>query len=152
MMNVLHKAFISQYRGKAADAFGEYLARNDKKFCDRTARGPLKYYGKFSSIVQGCGTGKSRQLFELRTKGVLILYTNIRPSDDITGFLARDDVPAAVLVESDDVDYGDRCRIFFAAIFDVVCEYASARLASGSSKDAVLEEWDGSICDLRLAF
>lgn len=133
MMNVLHKTFISQYRGKAADAFGEYLARSDKKFCDRTARGPLKYYGKFSSIVQSCGTGKSRLLFELYTK-------------------ARDDAPTAVLVESDDVDYGDRCRILFAAIFDVVCEYVSARLASGSSKDAVLEEWNESICDLRFAF
>ncbi|KAI6033314.1 hypothetical protein EDC04DRAFT_2214485 [Pisolithus marmoratus] len=142
--NKLHRAFIAPYHGKAVDAFYEYLEHNNTKFARGSGGGPPKYYGKFCSIVQSSGTGKSRLLFE----GVLVLYMNLRPSDDKTGFPARDDVPAEILTPHpgiDAVDYSARCCAFFAAVFTTVREYL---LVSRGLEDA-LKQWNDSMCNLR---
>lgn len=108
MEDTLHRAFIAPYHGNAVDAFHEYLEINNKKFAHGSDDGPPKYYGKYCSIIQSSGTGKSRLMLELCTKGVIVLYVNLRPSDDYTGFPARDDVPAEILAypSIDAVDYG----------------------------------------------
>ncbi|KAI6118231.1 hypothetical protein F5141DRAFT_1264178 [Pisolithus sp. B1] len=80
----LYKAFTSPYHGQAVDTFLKYLEHNNKEFHYRIEGNPSNYYGKFCSIVQSSGTGKSRLLFELRTKGVVVLYMNLRPSNDKT--------------------------------------------------------------------
>lgn len=57
----LAKGFRQHYRGDAAKGFLEYLKDNEKKW-----REPVnQYYGKFCSIVQSSGTGKTRLLFEV---------------------------------------------------------------------------------------
>ncbi|KAI6135505.1 hypothetical protein EV401DRAFT_2192055 [Pisolithus croceorrhizus] len=164
--DLLHRAFVSPYRGKAVDAFCEYLEQNNKKFDLYEPDGTPQYYGKFCSIVQSSGTGKSRLLLEVRPssylpydlwftlssfpRGVLVLYMNLRPPDDDTGFPARDDVPATILMsepETEAVDYSARCCAFFAAIFMTVSEHLSTNLASGSLEDA-LQRWNDSICKL----
>lgn len=53
------RGFQQNYRGVAVDGFLEYLRDNEKKFREGT------YYGKFCSIVQSPGTGKSRLLCEV---------------------------------------------------------------------------------------
>jgi hypothetical protein len=53
------RGFQQNYRGVAVDGFLEYLRDNEKKFREGT------YYGKFCSIVQSSGTGKSRLLCEV---------------------------------------------------------------------------------------
>ncbi|KAI6115032.1 hypothetical protein EDD17DRAFT_1827054 [Pisolithus thermaeus] len=143
----LYKAFTSPYHGQAVDAFLKYLEHNNKEFHYRIEGNPSNYYGKFCSIVQSSGTGKSRLLFELRTKGVVVLYMNLRPSDDKTGFPARDDVPADILTPnagSDAVDYCSRCCVFFAAVFTSVHKFLSA---FRSLEDAI-QQWNTSICNL----
>ncbi|KAI6107521.1 hypothetical protein EDD16DRAFT_1898820 [Pisolithus croceorrhizus] len=149
-IDLLHRAFVAPYRGKAVDAFCEYLERNDKMFGLYEPDGTPRYYGKFCSIVQSSGTGKSRLLLELSRRGVLVLYMNLRPLDNDTSFPVRDDVPATILVskpETGAVDYGARCCAFLAAIFTTVSEHLSTNLASGSLED-VLQRWNDTICKL----
>ncbi|KAI6042392.1 hypothetical protein EDC04DRAFT_2892069 [Pisolithus marmoratus] len=129
--DVLYKAFTSPYHGKAADAFCEYLERNNAEFPYIPLRGgPHKYYGKFCSIVQSSGTGKSRLLFELRTKGVDVI-----PAEILTANLGSK------------ADYGARYCAFFAAVFTMINEYLSALTASRGPGDAI-KQWNDSICNL----
>ena len=60
----LYQAFVQDYHGRAVDGFYEYLRENNEKF---STENPGKYYGKFCSIVQSSGTGKSRLLIEVIT-------------------------------------------------------------------------------------
>ncbi|KAI6032504.1 hypothetical protein EDC04DRAFT_2230603 [Pisolithus marmoratus] len=149
--SLLHRAFTSPYRGPVVEAFCKYLERNNEEFGSYVSDGVPMFYGKFCSIVQSSGTGKSRLLFELRSQGVVVLYMNLRPSDDLSGFPARDDVPARILTAdllgTNAVDYGTRCSAFFAAVFTMLGDYLSPRLASGSLEDT-LEQWNASMCDL----
>ncbi|KAI6117337.1 hypothetical protein EV401DRAFT_2197742 [Pisolithus croceorrhizus] len=133
--DVLYRAFTSLYQGKAADAFCEYLEHNNRDF--QFGGGTPEYYGKFCSIVQSSGTGKSRLLYELHKKGVLVLYP------------VRDLIPAKILTEGyySENDYSARCCAFFAAVFTAVTKYLSPGLASGSLADA-LKQWNGSMCTL----
>lgn len=143
----MYKAFTSSYRGQAVDAFLRYLEHNNREFRYSIEGSPSNYYGKFCSVVQSSGTGKSRLLFELRTKGVVVLYMNLRSSGDQIGFPPRDEVPADILTTNaglDAVDYCCRCCAFFAAVFTSVHEFLSA---FGSSKDA-LQQWNASMCNL----
>jgi hypothetical protein len=66
--NRLHRSFVRPCVGEAMDDFFEYLASNNKRFSERLLR---SYYGKFCSIVQSSGTGKSRLLTEVRLMSVL---------------------------------------------------------------------------------
>ncbi|KAI6042757.1 hypothetical protein EDC04DRAFT_881013 [Pisolithus marmoratus] len=144
---LLNRAFTSPYYGKAVDGFCEYLEHNNKMFSYGIHGGPPKYYAKLCSIVQSSGTGKSRLLVELHTKGVVVLYMCLRPSDDEVGFPPRDDVPANILTTywgTGTVDYGARCCAFFAAIFMMVHE----RLSASRSLEGALEEWNTSMCNL----
>ncbi|KAI5984772.1 hypothetical protein EDC04DRAFT_2615605 [Pisolithus marmoratus] len=123
--DVLYKAFTSPYHGKAADAFCEYLERNNAEFPYIPLRGgPHKYYGKFCSIVQSSGTGKSRLLFE-----------DVIPAEILTANLGSK------------ADYGARYCTFFAAVFTMINEYLSALTASRGPGDAI-KQWNDSICNL----
>ncbi|KAI6042694.1 hypothetical protein EDC04DRAFT_912265 [Pisolithus marmoratus] len=147
--DVLYKAFTSPYHGKAADAFYEYLERNNAKFSYIPLQGgPPQYYGKFCSIVQSSGTGKSRLLLELSRKGVVVLYMNIRPLSDKTAFPPRDAFPAEMLTANlgTKADYGARCCAFFAAVFTMISDRLSTTLASGSLAHA-LKLWNESMCN-----
>lgn len=62
-VNKFHESFRRPYVGEAVEGFFEYLASNNKKFSEKSSR---PYYGKFCSIVQSSGTGKSRLLTEVR--------------------------------------------------------------------------------------
>jgi hypothetical protein len=63
----LYDSFVRPYVGEAVDNFFDYLASNNNKFSARLSR---SYYGKFCSIVQSSGTGKSRLLTEVRLMSV----------------------------------------------------------------------------------
>ena len=58
----LYGSFVRPYIGEAVDSFFDYLTSNNKKFSQRLSR---PYYGKFCSIVQSSGSGKSRLLTEV---------------------------------------------------------------------------------------
>lgn len=97
-------------------------------------------FGRFCSVVQSSGTGKTRLLLEvnfifawtgnkahvhsdmqLAKKDVCVLYMNIRSPDDKLGFPPRDNVPADILTyPCDDEEYHKRCFAFFEAIFEVL--------------------------------
>ncbi|KAG1812012.1 hypothetical protein EV424DRAFT_1349476 [Suillus variegatus] len=71
------KSHLRPYVGKAVDGFYEYLENNDTKFTGSMHR---PYYAKFCSIVQSSGT---RLMTELRNKGVIVLYMNLRDPSDL---------------------------------------------------------------------
>ncbi|KAF8552888.1 hypothetical protein OG21DRAFT_1485811 [Imleria badia] len=60
-LNALKKALTSTYQGHAVDAFYTYLKQNNEAFHKTSGQ---RYYGKFCSIVQSSGTGKTRLLLE----------------------------------------------------------------------------------------
>ena len=60
---LLQQAFTQNYHGKAIDGIIEYLEKNNRLFSDSNLS--KRYYGKFCSIVQSSGTGKSRLMIEV---------------------------------------------------------------------------------------
>ncbi|KAG2140084.1 hypothetical protein DEU56DRAFT_798548 [Suillus clintonianus] len=143
----LYDSFSRPYVGKAVDGFYEYLKDNNIKFRGGGISRP--YYAKFCSIVQSFGTGKSRLLTELRNKGVLVLYMNLRvPSDK--GFPKRDAVPARILTEKLDctrAEYTARCCALFTAIFQALRQRLSNNHRLGS--DSQIKWWIDEMCDMR---
>ncbi|KAF8553145.1 hypothetical protein OG21DRAFT_1497931 [Imleria badia] len=131
--NVLREALTSTYQGGAVEAFHKYLTENNTTFAE------AKYYGKFCSIVQSSGTGKTRLMLELRKKGVCVLYMNIRSRGDTQGYPERDDIPANILTRPcvTEDEYRTRCYEFFAAVFKVLCT---------SMKDKELLSWCDNMC------
>ncbi|KAG2141144.1 uncharacterized protein EDB93DRAFT_639299 [Suillus bovinus] len=149
--DLLYDSFVRPYVGKAVDGFYEYLKNNDMKFTDGGMQRP--YYAKFCSIVQSSGTGKSRLMTELRNKGVIVLYMNIRDSRD-RGFPTRDLVPARILTEDTDctqAEYTARCCAFFTAIFETLREDLDSKLPRlrSSNPDPVVKSWNDQMCDMR---
>jgi len=75
----LYGSFVRPYVGEAVDGFFDYLTSNNKKFSESSR----PYYGKFCSIVQSSGTGKSRLLTEVRIISVFVhsvaQYVNLAP-------------------------------------------------------------------------
>ncbi|KAG2116781.1 hypothetical protein DEU56DRAFT_905154 [Suillus clintonianus] len=139
-------SFSRPYVGKAVDGFYEYLKENNIKFKGVSAHQP--YYAKFCSIVQSSGTGKSRLLTELRNRGVIVLYMNIREPSD-AGFPNRDAVPARILTEEMDctrAEYGARCCALFTAIFKVLRQRLSNKHRLGS--DSLIKSWNDEMCDM----
>ncbi|KAG0702724.1 hypothetical protein DFH29DRAFT_920145 [Suillus ampliporus] len=152
----LYNSFVRPYVGNAVDGFYEYLKNNNDKF--RGGGFTRPYYAKFCSIVQSSGTGKSRLMTELRNKGVLVLYMNLREPSDSTGFPKRDSVPARILTEDMDcsqAEYTARCCALFGAIFKTLQDdLLTARLPrSGSgSPDEAIKTWNDQMCDMRSKF
>ncbi|KAG2114169.1 uncharacterized protein F5147DRAFT_678222 [Suillus discolor] len=147
---ILYDSFSSPYIGRAADSFYEYLTNNNIDF--RTSS--KSYYGKFCSIVQSSGTGKSRLILELRKKGVLVLYMNLRELSD-RGFPNRDPVPARILTECTtdctEAEYTARCYAFFTAIFQVLLWDLGSKIPALDSRnlDAEIKAWNDDMCDMR---
>ncbi|KIJ11786.1 hypothetical protein PAXINDRAFT_171618, partial [Paxillus involutus ATCC 200175] len=133
------------YRGAAVDAFYEYLEQNQKDFS-----GGTNYYARYCSIVQSSGTGKTRLMLELAKKGVLVLYINLRPKDDRTGFPPRDSIPADILTsdlkETSANHYEARCCAFFASVFRTILEVLSAYVQQGCPDP--IKQWNDRMCDL----
>ncbi|KAG1769565.1 hypothetical protein EV702DRAFT_1271245, partial [Suillus placidus] len=147
----LYESFVRPYIGKAVDGFYEYLKSNNDMF--RASGLDRPYYAKFCSIVQSSGTGKSRLMTELRNKGVLVLYMNLREPSD-TGFPKRDLVPARILTEDMDcsqAEYTARCCALFAAIFHTIQQDLTPMLPSlrSGSAGAAIKSWNDQMCDMR---
>ncbi|KAF8606159.1 hypothetical protein BDV93DRAFT_542906 [Ceratobasidium sp. AG-I] len=139
----LSRSFKQAYYGAAIDGLYEYLEGCDQKYGD-------KYYAKFCSIVQSSGTGKTRTIIELKTKGVMVLYMNIRDDQDKNSFPLRDDIPAKILTDNlkcPEYDYSDRCMAFFTATFITVGTFlGSYEQALGTDK--LVETWNDNMCDM----
>ncbi|KAG1847975.1 hypothetical protein C8R48DRAFT_730899 [Suillus tomentosus] len=145
----LYDSFVRPYVGKAVDGFYEYLKNINMEF--RGPRGP--YYAKFCSIVQSSGTGKSRLMIELRNKGVIVLYTNLREPSDL-GYPMRDLVPARILTENTGctaAEYTAHCCAFFTAISQTLQQVLSSKLLElhSGSPDPVIKSWNNEMCDMR---
>ncbi|KAH7928223.1 hypothetical protein BV22DRAFT_216556 [Leucogyrophana mollusca] len=145
----LHKSFIRPFLGAAVDGLYEYLTNNNTKFSNPDSN---PHYAKFCSIVQSSGTGKSRLVIELRNKGVVVLYMNLRPEDD-NGFPERDAIPSAILTQDlplTSAQYGARCCAFFTALFITLrTEFTASFGASGGSEIThVVDEWNEHMCDM----
>ncbi|KAF9234793.1 hypothetical protein BU15DRAFT_65422 [Melanogaster broomeanus] len=145
MKQELARSLGTTYRGGALDAFIEYLENNQRKFEQS------KYYGKFCSIVQSSGTGKTRLMLELVKKDVLVLYMNLRPAQDKSGFPDRDPIPAMLLTEyyTTTEDYSTRCCAFFTAIFRTLRDTLSREVqnAAGDEQSAV-RQWNKDMSTL----
>ncbi|KAH7905770.1 hypothetical protein BJ138DRAFT_1130306 [Hygrophoropsis aurantiaca] len=142
----LHKSFNRPYHGAAVDGFYEYLTKCNKMF---SANNPSAYYAKFCSIVQSSGTGKSRLMTELRKKGVVVLYMNLRPIRD-NGFPERDEIPSRILTEGlpkTAAEYTAQCCAFFTALFNTL---RSDFNKSGSDSDVTqaVNKWNEDMCDM----
>ncbi|KAF9232686.1 hypothetical protein BU15DRAFT_67236 [Melanogaster broomeanus] len=146
MKQELVRSFNTTYRGGALDAFVEYLENNQRKF----EQG--KYYGKFCSIVQSSGTGKTRLMLEVLSKrDVLVLYMNLRPAEDETGFPDRDPIPAGLLTPDNMTAeaYGTRCCAFFTAIFrSLIDSFSRAVRDAAGDEPSGIREWNKHMSDL----
>ncbi|KAI9568063.1 hypothetical protein HD554DRAFT_2172787 [Boletus coccyginus] len=142
----LSGSFVAKYRGAAVDGFYEYLTHNEKLF--RTVNNP-KYYGKFCSIVQSSGTGKSRMLTELSKKDVVVIYMNLRGENDKLGFPGRDPIPSQILTQFPPTEGAYRiiCYAFFTALFDTLEEYLSAGHVIRNAKASVMR-WVRQMCNM----
>ncbi|KAI9570118.1 hypothetical protein HD554DRAFT_2083867 [Boletus coccyginus] len=117
-LDALKKGLSASYRGSAVDAFYLYLEQNNKTFRAENN----EYYGKFCSIVQSSGTGKTRLILELSKRGVCVIYMNIRSPEDHQGYPHRDNIPANILTNhcATEYEYRIRCFTFFAAFFKLL--------------------------------
>ncbi|KAB5592219.1 hypothetical protein CTheo_4316 [Ceratobasidium theobromae] len=134
-----------KYLGKAVDGLYMQLVENDKLYKSGNTGN-----GKFFSIVQSSGTGKSRAMIELRTKGVIVLYMNIRSKDDINGYPERDHPVADILQEfpQSQQEYSDRCYALFTVIFHVLKYTFKYYLPKISKDDELVNHWNENMCDL----
>ncbi|KAH7884825.1 hypothetical protein F5I97DRAFT_1929649 [Phlebopus sp. FC_14] len=134
-----------EYRGRAVEGFFRYLTYNNELFCLEDQ----KYYGKFCSIVQSSGTGKSRLLTELRKKDVVVVYMNLRGKTERSGFPQRDDFPARALTENIDESeeqYTQRCCAFWIAIFHTLTRDLG-NVLSGKVAEAI-SNWNDEMSDM----
>ncbi|KAH7905489.1 hypothetical protein BJ138DRAFT_1228948 [Hygrophoropsis aurantiaca] len=75
-IKMLWSSSAKAFEPRQMDGFVEYLKANNRKFSQGN------YYGKFCSIVQSSGTGKSRLMVELRHRKVIVVYMNLRSGND----------------------------------------------------------------------
>ncbi|GBE88876.1 hypothetical protein SCP_1402840 [Sparassis crispa] len=137
----LRNSFRTPYAGAAVDGLYEYLRENNRKFHSQK-----NYYAKFCSIVQSSGTGKSRTVVELGSKGVMVLYINVRNKTDKHNWPTRDDIPASILAEDlgslTEESYTHRCCAFFTAIFRHLDEHLQELfLSAGKDISKTIELW-----------
>ncbi|KAB5592442.1 hypothetical protein CTheo_4089 [Ceratobasidium theobromae] len=155
----LEMSFRREYVGAAADGLYEYLERNDRLFGRARATGK-EFYGKFCSIVQSSGTGKSRAMIELRTKGVIVLYMNLRNRREEYTFPERDDIIADILTgrrlkdgqwtsSPPTVDeYRNICYALFTAIFRVLKSTFKGYLLTMGDSRRLIDHWNNEMCNL----
>ncbi|KAI0275231.1 hypothetical protein BC834DRAFT_851780 [Gloeopeniophorella convolvens] len=114
------------YHGGHAQQFKHYLSDCARRFsgtqgAEQNFTIGKGYFGKFVSICQTSGCGKTRMLHELGKTGVFSLYINLHGKDareDI--YPSRDNIPARILVdeaEPTQEQYTTRARAFFGSIF-----------------------------------
>ncbi|KAG9107111.1 hypothetical protein FRC07_008691, partial [Ceratobasidium sp. 392] len=139
--------FESKYTPGAENAFCAYLKR-----CNEAFRHPSwRYYGKFCSIVQSSGTGKSRTLIELKEKGVVVIYLNIRNEQETNAYPPRDTIPADILTRQlgcSKEDYTDRCVAFFTAMFKALKARLEEYSRSRSSREDIISAWSLDTCKI----
>ncbi|QRV97749.1 hypothetical protein RhiJN_25768 [Ceratobasidium sp. AG-Ba] len=138
-------AFKSTYYPGAELALFEYLRQCEEEYQDTSKR----YYGRFCSVVQSSGTGKSRMLVELRRTGTLVLYMNIRGKDDGNSYPPRDPVPSQLLAENLDPsaeEYTTRCVAFFIALFRTLKRYLTRKFTTNHTREQVVEACSSTMC------
>ncbi|KAI9511879.1 hypothetical protein F5148DRAFT_1280271 [Russula earlei] len=131
MQEAFHK---TPYRGDYARQLRTYLSQCSRRFSAKseavnmfaTGKG---YFGKFISVTQTSGCGKSRMLLELGRTGLFLLYINLhgRNAREDT-YPPRDNIPAEILVdgaEATEAEYLSRARAFFGAIFCAMKDWLS---------------------------
>ena len=91
--------------------------------------------------------------YQLRHKGVFVLYINLREPRD-AGFPKRDDVPARILTENTEcsqAEYTARCCALFAAIFQTLQLELVALLPRDTGDNAdcdAIKVWNDDMCDM----
>ncbi|QRV96429.1 hypothetical protein RhiJN_24447 [Ceratobasidium sp. AG-Ba] len=138
----VESAFKIEYEQGAENALYDFLTRCNEEFQQG------KYYGKFCSVVQSSGTGKSRTLIELRQKNVVVLYMSIQASTNTDSYPPRDDIVADILTKglNDCADeYADRCVSFFIAVFRTL---KRSLYRPRLNRDKVIQAWSSEMCDL----
>ncbi|KAH7906207.1 hypothetical protein BJ138DRAFT_659186 [Hygrophoropsis aurantiaca] len=141
----LSKSFIRPYIGAAADGFFEYLKENSRRLAAHF------FYSGFCSVVQSSGTGKSRLMLELRHKGVIVIYMNLRSADD-KGYPERDNVPAIILTDLKEAEavnedeYFARCCRCFEALFKTIQAKFEKAPQDVETKREYIRDWNDSMC------
>ncbi|QRV97671.1 hypothetical protein RhiJN_25690 [Ceratobasidium sp. AG-Ba] len=142
-------SFRQPYVGPAADMLFEYLWELNFDFIAN----PARYYAKLCSIVQSSGTGKSRTILQLKEKNVIVVYINIRHSNEISSesYPLRDDIPADILTTDlgcSEGEYSDRCMAFLTGLFEVLEEWLGALSKMHRSRDGIVKAWSDDMCNL----
>ncbi|KAH9964100.1 hypothetical protein BC827DRAFT_49344 [Russula dissimulans] len=147
----MQEAFLkTPYRGEHARQFKNYLSQCARRFSakseveDKFAIGK-GYFGKFVSITQTSGCGKSRLLLELGRMGLFLLYINLhgRNAREDT-YPPRDNIPAEILVdgaEATKAEYIQRARAFFGAIFCAMKDW----LSECTDRRQAIQLWEESM-------
>jgi hypothetical protein len=83
-----------------------------------------------------------------------MLYMNLRPVADKTGFPLRDDTPASILTGYCETaaQYATQCCALFSAIFELIGSDISDQLSPDSDGRAVVENWSKEMCTLDSPF
>jgi hypothetical protein len=86
------------------------------------ARRTQSYYGKFCSVAQSSGTGKTRLLVELPNTRVLYMNLGKLTATNRYTYPPRDPIPAEMLSAKacSETQFEQKCCAFFAAIFATV--------------------------------
>ncbi|KAG9076150.1 hypothetical protein FS749_012106, partial [Ceratobasidium sp. UAMH 11750] len=141
----LATAFEGEYVRGAEVVFCEYLER-----CNEAFKNSLEsHYAKFCSIVQSSGTGKSRMLIELKEKGVIVVYMNIRGTKEHNAYPARDKRPADILtsnLECSEEQYTGRSVAFFTGLFITLKNRLEMYAELHSSREEVIKAWSSDMC------
>ncbi|QRV80268.1 hypothetical protein RhiJN_08283 [Ceratobasidium sp. AG-Ba] len=143
----LATAFKSTYVPGAERALYSYLERCEQDYANPTK----KYYGRFCSVVQSSGTGKSRTLIELRRQGAVVLYLNIRGDTESNSYPTQDEVPTRILTKQLDRSpeaYAARCIAFFTALFIALRKTLAKHSTPGLSRQEIVERWSESMCTI----
>ncbi|KAF8598013.1 hypothetical protein BDV93DRAFT_526995 [Ceratobasidium sp. AG-I] len=145
-------AFASPYFGAAADGLFEHLERCNKNFVQNH---PGPYQGRYCSIVQSSGTGKTRTIIELAKRDVLVVYMNARPLDHTKSYPRRDAIPADILTmglgcSADELT--DRYVAFFHALFDALRSWLSRISTKSKPPVEVIQTWSEWMCNLESTY
>ncbi|EMD31957.1 hypothetical protein CERSUDRAFT_127113 [Gelatoporia subvermispora B] len=153
-LQVLRHSFLdSAYLGNADEALFEWLTENEIFAREATDSGGLEeravLYGRFATLVQATGCGKTRTLLRLGLHGVFVIYMNLRSKDDLPNYPPRDSIPTDILRSKgiDESEYGSKCCTFFIALFDVfreTLEEIMDRVKGNKQKAA--QEWYSQMC------
>ncbi|KAI0299811.1 hypothetical protein BC826DRAFT_714041 [Russula brevipes] len=144
MQEAFHK---TPYRGDYARHFKNYLSECARRF---SANGEVAdtfsigegYFGKFVSVIQTSGCGKSRMLLELGKMNLFLLYINLHGQgarEDT--YPPRDSLPAEILVDKAELtedEYTSRARAFFGSIFLTLKDW----LSECTDRRQAIQRWE----------